>query len=157
MTRAELIGQLGDADGSDEVIFVSESDLGELTAKDLPEGVMLSVGTLKEGVTQIEWEGHFHKKNGELTAYCEYVWTRKYWDEPLGMPFYLDLVKRAVETRGNSHGDVRFEDWDDDGAFIQLSYEFTDLPDNLRDAHKEVMGRNKRLQEAADALSEQVG
>ncbi len=157
MKRDSLLQQIQHAVGGEEPIFFSSSELALLTTDDLPEEVMLSVGQPKDGVMHVEWDGHFFKADGELKAYCQYVWTRKYWDEPLGMPFYLDLVKRSVETREKTKKDVRFLQWDDDGTYIHLSYECTDLPNRLSDAYNEVIKRQSWMEEAAEGVSRNAG
>lgn len=146
-----------EAVGSEEPIFFGERSLAELSTSDLPEGVMLSVGEDKHGVIHTEWDGYFYKEGGQLMAECQHVWTRKYWDGPLGLAFYLDLVKRAIETRARTHNDVKLLGWDDDGAFINLSYRFRDLPDSLDEAYQEVCRRNKFLTERADSTTERIG
>jgi hypothetical protein len=157
MKKDDVIHQIQDAIASEDPLFLSPSEIAMLTADDLPEDVMLSIGQTKDGVMNVEWDGHFFKAGRELKAYCQYIWTRKYWDAPLGMPFYLDLVKRSVETREKTKRDVRFLQWDDDGAFIHLSYECTDLPNRLSDAYDEVIKRQNWLEEAAESVSRSVG
>jgi hypothetical protein len=157
MKREDLAQQIQKAVGSEEPLFLSPSELALLTTDDLPEEVMLSVGQEKAGVMHVEWDGHFFKADGQLRAYCQYILTRKYWDEPLGMSFYLDLVKRSVETREKTKKDVRFLQWDDDGAYIHLGYECTDLPNRLSDAYSEVIKRQRQLEEAAEGVSHSAG
>ena len=157
MTRAEALTMVTDGVGDEEPVFLPPAILTELTASDIPPDVQVSVGESKDGIMQVEWDGHFFNDGGQLRAYCQYIWTRKYWDAPLGMPFYLDLVKRAIETRQRTHKDVIFQDWDDDGAYIQLSYDCTGLPDNLSDAYKAGLVRQKNLEEAAESVSQKAG
>jgi hypothetical protein len=157
MKKDDIIQQLQEAVGSEDPLFLSPSEIAMLSADELPEDVMLSIGQIKKGVIHVEWDGHFFKEGRELKAYCQYIWTRKYWDEPLGMPFYLDLVKRSIETREKTKKDVRFLSWDDDGAFIHLSYECIDLPDSLSDAYDEVIKRQNWLEEAAESVSRNAG
>jgi len=157
MKKDDLIQQLQEAVGSEDPLFLSPSEIAILSADDLPEDVMLSIGQTKNGVMHVEWDGHFFKEGRELKAYCQYIWTRKYWDAPLGMPFYLDLVKRSIETREKTKKDVRFLAWDDDGAYIQLTYECTDLPDKLSDAYDEIIKRQNWLEETAESVSHSAG
>ncbi len=157
MTRSEALQIIADAVGNEEPAFLPPAILAELTTQDIPSDVTLSVGETKDGIMHVEWDGHFFTERGRLKAFCQYIWTRKYWDAPLGMPFYLDLVKRAIETRQRTHKDVMFLDWDDDGAYIHLSYECTGLPDNLADAYKDVLNRQRRLEEPAESVSQKAG
>lgn len=157
MNTDDLKSELQNAVGGEEPLFLSPSQLGKVSTDDIPEAVMVSVGSLKDGIMHIEWDGHFFKEAGALKAYCQYIWTRKYWEAPLGMPFYLDLVKRSVEVREKSQKDVRLLTWDDDGAFIQLSFECNGLPEKLSDAYAEIKQRISWLEEGAEDVSLRVG
>lgn len=158
MTREEalnLIPEAGDEDNDPQTLPTAA--LRHLTAKDIPEGVSLNVGDVKDGMMHIDWDGEFFVEGGELKAACRYLWTRKYWEGPLGMPFYLDLIKRSVENRQRTHGDVTFLEWDDDGAYIRVEIEMRRLPEPLDEANAEVRKRLARLEEDADRVSEEVG
>lgn len=158
MTREEaldLIPEAGDEDYDPQTLPTAA--LRHLTAKDIPEGVSLSVGDVKDGMTYMAWDGEFFVDGGELKAACRYLWTRKYWEGPLGMPFYLDLIKRSVENRQRTHSDVTFLEWDDDGAYIRVEIEMRRLPEPLDEANAEVRKRLARLEEDADRVSEEVG
>ena len=157
MNTDDLKSELQDAVGSEEPLFLSPSQLRIVSIDDIPEDVMVSVGRSKDGIMHPEWDGHFFKQAGCLKAHCQYTWTRKYWEAPLGMPFYLDLVKRSVEMREKSHNDVHLLAWVDDGAYIQLSFECTDLPDKLSDANEEIKHRITWLEESAEDVSRRAG
>ena len=157
MNTDDLKTELQDAIGSEEPVFLPPSHLSKFSVDDLPEDVMVSVGQPKDGIMHIEWDGHFFKDAGCLKAHCQYIWTRKYWEAPLGMPFYLDLVKRSVEMREKSQKDVHLLTWDDDGAYIQLSFECTELPAKLSEAYAEIKRRITWLEESAEDVSRRAG
>jgi Restriction endonuclease len=157
MTREETLTILADGVGTEEPVFLPLASLADIMASDIPADVQVSVGETKDGIMHVEWDGHFFSDGGQLKAFCQYIWTRKYWDAPLGMPFYMDLVKRAIETRQRTHKDVTFRDWDDDGAYIRLSYDCMGLPDTLADAYKAVLSRQKILEETAESVSQKAG
>lgn len=48
--------------------------------------------------------------------------TRKYWDGIIGFKPYMEAKRAIVEDRASEVGDVIFENYDDDGAWIHLSY-----------------------------------
>ena len=48
--------------------------------------------------------------------------TRKYWDGIIGFKPYMEGKRAIVEDRASEVGDVTFENYDDDGAWIHLSY-----------------------------------
>src|SRR5260370_398281 len=113
---------LAAAADSDEPVFLPPAILGSLSLEDLPLDTFVEVGTLKDGVRQIEWSGRLYSEDDQIVGEADYTWTRKYWYEPIGLEQYLDLVKRGVEIRQKIHGDVELTNFEDDGAFIQLSF-----------------------------------
>ena len=70
----------------------------------------------------LEWEGRLYRKGDVIEAEAEYFRTRKYWYAPIGLEQYVDLVRRAVESRQRLRGDVEIVHFEDDGAFIQFFY-----------------------------------
>ena len=50
--------------------------------------------------------GNLRGEGGHFVADAEYLNTRKYWYSPLGLEQFMDLVRRAVETRQRTQGDV---------------------------------------------------
>src|SRR5687768_18338515 len=96
---------LSEANG-DEPVFRPPSVLHELTVDDLPEHVCVEIGIAKDGMMHIDWSGRLYRDGKTITGEADHTWTRKYWYEPLGLEQYLDLVRRAVEVRKRTHGDV---------------------------------------------------
>jgi hypothetical protein len=92
-----------------------------------------------------------------ITGETDHTWTRKYWYEPLGLEQYLDLVHRAVEVRKKTHGDVELSHYDDDGAFIHLSYSIATKETNLRRAYDAVRKVCNQLEEASERASDEIG
>src|SRR5580692_8094526 len=125
--RDALLARLADAD-EEEPAFVAPSELDLLSAADVPEDVRLSIGTLKEGVHPIEWDGELSVDRGKVLAHGRYLNTRKYWYSPIGLYHYMDLVRRAIELRARTRGDVSLDGFEDDGAYIHLDYTFA-VPD----------------------------
>ena len=56
---------------------------------------------------------------------------RKFWQIPLEAGSYNSLVKEAVEARGMSRRDVVMLGYEDDGAWIHLSYRIDLTSDRL--------------------------
>jgi len=48
--------------------------------------------------------------------------TRKYWDGKIGFKRYMEAKKAVVDDRQRQVGDVTFDNYDDDGAWIWLTY-----------------------------------
>jgi hypothetical protein len=148
---------LQEAVGDEEPVHLAPSVLKELSVEDLPEDVQLEVGTLKDGVLHIDWDGTIVNEGGAIKAYARNLHTRKYWYEPIGLENYLDLVRRAVEVRSSHRGDVALGDWDDDGADINLSYSITVPETNLGRAYDHIQRVSAELEEAANNAATKVG
>ena len=50
--------------------------------------------------------------------------TRKYWDAPVGLKLYMETKRDIIQERNREIGDVNLDDYDDDGAYIHISYSF---------------------------------
>jgi hypothetical protein len=141
----------------DEPVFLPPSILDKLTADDLPQNVSVEVGVPKDGVMHIEWSGRLYRDGHTIAGEADHTWTRKYWYAPLGLEHYLDLVRRAVEVRKKTHGDVDLSHYDDDGAYVQLSFTVATNETNLRRAYDAVRKVCAELEEASERASDEIG
>lgn len=142
----------------EEPVTISVNVLSELNAADLPEGVDVEIGTLKENVVHLEWEGRLYRKGTYIYGEAEYSWPRKYWSQPLGMAEYLDLVRRAVETRHRLRDDVEITEYDDeDETWIHFAYAIRTTEANLGRAFSVIRGVKHELEEAANQAVNEVG
>jgi hypothetical protein len=148
----------GGEDDDCEPVLVSPEELEGLTANDLPAGVQVQVGYLREGVRHIEIEGTLARgTKTPLRAVMTPSWYRKYWPAPLGMGHYVDLVRRAIETRQRVRGDVELHAVDsDDDIWIHLNYAIHFATEKLADAHAEARRVEAELAEVADALCAKI-
>jgi hypothetical protein len=84
-------------------------------------------------------------------------WYRKYWSLPLGMGQYLDLFRRAIQTRQLVRGDVELGDFDsDDDVWIHLRYTIHLATEDLSDAYAEAKRIEAELSEAADSVCAKI-
>lgn len=158
MTADEARRALDQGEEEEAPVLLTPSILAKLTKDDVPEGVSLQVGTMKDGVIHLEWEGRMYKAENEIIVEAEYSWTRKYWYSPLGLEQYMDLVRRAVETRHRLHQDVELTNYDDDGAFIHLTFAIhVDDSRDLGIAFGEARRVTGEIEEAAQQASDEVG
>lgn len=133
------------------------SILSSLSLADLPPGVAVQVGVIKKGVHHIEWSGDLRRDGDRIIGQADHTWTRKYWYEPLGLEQYLDLVRRAAETRQRTRGDVELGDYDDDGAYIHLRFTVRTSRTNLGEAYAEVRRICNEVEETAHQAVDEVG
>ena len=91
---------------------------------------------MRDGVLHLDWSGTLGRDGNEIYGEADHTWTRKYWYSPLGLEQYLDLVRRAVETRHRVRGDVELTDYDDDGAYVALRFRIDSAEKNLGKAYE---------------------
>jgi hypothetical protein len=94
-----------------------------------PEGASFRIGSPKGAILHLDWTGTFYRRKNVLFAEADHTWTRKYWYSPLGLEQYLDLVRRAVETRHRVKGDVELTNYDDDGERALVPMRWDSSPD----------------------------
>jgi hypothetical protein len=148
---------LADGAGTEEPVFLPPAILHKLTLEDLPPDTFVEVGVPKDGVMHIEWSGRLYREGDQIMGEADYTWTRKYWYAPIGLEQYLDLVRRAVEVRQKTHGDVKLTNFDDDGAFIQLSFAVSTDEKNLGRAYGVARKVCSELEEASERISDEIG
>jgi hypothetical protein len=84
---------------------------------DVPEDSAFQVGSTNGQFIQLDWQGTLRREGDQFVAEAECLNSRKYWYSPLGLEQFMDLVRRSVETRQRTRGDVALQDYDDDGAY----------------------------------------
>jgi hypothetical protein len=133
------------------------SVLPKITKDDIPEDVFIEVGALKDGVIHLEWSGRLYRIGDAIVGEADYTWTRKYWYSPLGLEQYMDLVRRAVETRHRLRGDTELTHYDDDGAYIQLRFSISSDSDTLGHAFDTIRAVTSEVEEAAEQAADEIG
>jgi len=148
---------LADRDDPESPVDLPPSVLPKLTVDDLPDGGAIQVGTLKKGVMHLDWNGTLSRDGDEIFGEADHTWTRKYWYSPLGLEQYLDLVRRAVETRHRGARDVELTDYDDDGAYVALRFRINTAEKNLGKAYEAIRKITDEVEEAAQQAADEVG
>ncbi|MGB3493214.1 MAG: restriction endonuclease [Elainellaceae cyanobacterium] len=156
MDVAEAKALLEAAD-DEEPVFLKPSVLDKILLDDIPDQVMVEVGTFKDGVMHLDWSGRLYKDQDQIKGEADYTWTRKYWYSPIGLEHYLDLVRRAVELRNRVHGDVEIIHYDDDGAYIQMAFAITTKQKNLGKAYRYIKALCSELEETAEKAADELG
>jgi hypothetical protein len=140
-----------------EPVALPPSILSKLTIDDVPDGASFQVGTMKDGVLHLDWSGTLYRTGGMIAGEADYTWTRKYWYAPLGLEQYLDLVRRAVETRHRVRGDVALTYHDDDGAYVSLYFRINTTEKNLMRAYEAIRKVTAEIEETAEEAADEVG
>jgi hypothetical protein len=141
----------------DEAVFLPPSVLNKITLDDIPNQVMIEVGLPKDGVMHLDWSGRLFKDQDQIKGEADYTWTRKYWYSPIGLEHYLDLVRRAVELRNRVHNDVEITSYDDDGAYIQMTFVVSTGEKNLGKAYHHIKRLCHELEERAEKAADEAG
>ncbi len=149
-----ILADCGDTESPAEL---PASVLPKLSIDDLPDGGAIQIGTLKDGVLHLDWSETLGRDGNEIYGEADHTWTRKYWYSPLGLEQYLDLVRRAVETRHRVRGDVELTDYDDDGAYVALRFRINTVEKNLGVAYQAVRTIAAEVEEAAEQAADEVG
>ncbi len=139
-------------------IFLSPDEIVNIKAADIPKGVHVQIGRLRDSVHHLEFEGTLARgTTTALRAEMTPSWYRKYWPLPLGMGQYVDLFRRAIETRQRVRGDVQLGDFDsDDDVWIHLRYTIHLPTDDLARAYHEAKRIDAELAEVADAVCNKI-
>ena len=145
------------ATDEDESVFLPPSVLDKITVVDIPDEVMIEVGSPKDGMIHLDWSGRLFKDQDQIKGEADYTWTRKYWYSSIGLEHYLDLVRRAVEVRNRVHGDVEITHYDDDGAYIQMTFVVSTGEKNLGKAYHHVKSLCQELEEIAENAADEAG
>jgi hypothetical protein len=69
----------------------------------------------------------------------------------------MDLVRRAVETRQRTQGDVELLDYDDDGAYIRLTFAIATHEQKAGLAFEVAERVSGEIEEAAERAADEVG
>ncbi len=157
MDTEEAKKLLAQAKHSDEPVVLTQTVLDDLSIDDIPENILIEVGISDEHIVRLQWEGQLYRQKDAIVIEADCTNTRKYWHLPLNLRHYLDLVRRAIELRQREHGDVELDHYDDDGAYIQMSYLIYTGEKNLGKAHQKAKALRQQLEEAADDAADQVG
>jgi hypothetical protein len=147
---------LADCD-DEEPADLPASVLAKLTIDDLPDGGTIQIGTQKDGVLHLDWSGTLGRDGDSIYGEADHTWTRKYWYSPLGLEQYLDLVRRAVETRHRVRGDVELTNYDDDDAYVALRFRINTVEKNLGNAYNAIRKIANEVEEAAEQAADEVG
>lgn len=131
--------------------------LSNLSIGDMPDGGSFQVGTRRGNVVHLDWNGTVSREGDRLVGEADHIWTRKYWYSPLGLEQYLDLVRRAVETRHRVQGDVELTQHEDDGAYVALRFRVHTSETNLGMGYKSIRRIADEVEEAAQQALDEVG
>jgi hypothetical protein len=122
----------------DEVIFLPPSLLEQIATTDVPEGVVIGVGTYSDDAVEIFWEGRLVRtEDGSFQSVISHEISPEYWLGAISARFYLDLLHKCVQSMIGAIAGLTVEEFDDsDDVMIRLEYSF--LVDGANRKYSEV-------------------
>ena len=99
--------------------------IGETAVNDLPEGEVFEICTSHEDdVIMIDTVPIRIQRigNGRVRLDFDDSGTRKYWDGEVGFSLYMEAKKAIIDERAAEIQDLTLKSYEDDGAWIHLSY-----------------------------------
>ncbi len=108
-----------------ETWFLPKGLIGDIAVNDLPaEAIFEICQSVEDSVIMFDSIPVRLQKVGENRVQLEFEdsGTRKYWDGTVGFKPYMEAKKAVIEERAAEVQDVILETYEDDGAWIHLSY-----------------------------------
>ncbi len=105
--------------------YLPKGLVGETTVNDLPGNAIFEICCrIEESIIILDTIPIYIKKIDKNKVKVEFddFGTRKYWDGAIGFKPYMEAKKSIVEERAIEVGDVSLDHYEDDGAWIHLSY-----------------------------------
>ena len=108
-----------------ETWFLPKGLIGEMAVNELPpEAIFEICQGIEDSVIMFDSIPVHLQRMGDSRVRLEFEdsGTRKYWDGTVGFKHYMEAKKAVIEERAAEVQDVVLETYDDDGAWIRLSY-----------------------------------
>lgn len=124
ITSITINGEALDSDDG-EVWFLPKGLVAGLKVSDLPDTVAFEPCKFREDSTVILDSIPMRLRQiapNKVHVEFEDGGTRKYWDGDIGFKVWMEAKRATIEEREKEIGDIHFESYDDDGAYIWLIY-----------------------------------
>ena len=82
-------------------------------------------------------------------SYNELI-TRKYWNGTVGLKLYMETKRNIIKERHEDIDDIELVNYDDDGAYINLIYNFSFEPNDIDDLLNTVRERYNEIEGATN-------
>lgn len=144
-------------------VHLSKKEASEIEIKDISEKCEIEVSDQNDdGYFLLEFEGRFGFKNDIFCAFVQLDWYRKYWDNPMGLMYHMDLMKRLAEFRSLEFKDIADIEFSDDGDWchlyftIQLKTQEGKLIDAFNEANLVMEWIDNNLNSAQESIGEHI-
>ena len=104
-------------------ITISKKEASEIEISEISKNCDLEICDQNdEGHFLIEFEGRFGFVQGRYCAIAQLDWYRKFWDNPMGLLYHMDLMKRLAEFRSEEFKDISDIVFADEGDWCHLYF-----------------------------------
>jgi hypothetical protein len=104
-------------------VNISKKEASEIEISNISKKCEISISDQNDkGYYLMEFEGHFGFKENNLCAFVQLDWYRKYWDNPMGLMYHMDLIKRLAEFRSSEFNDISNIEFTDEGDWCHLYF-----------------------------------
>jgi prepilin-type processing-associated H-X9-DG protein len=108
-----------------ESISIPKSHLNDFPTKELRNNVRIEVcDHITEGVIHVSSIPYSIERIADKVILISFddLGRRKYWDAEIGYKLYMETKKTVIAERQKEIGDIFFDDYDDDGDYIHLTF-----------------------------------
>ena len=113
-------------DDGENSINIPKKFLNNFPIEDLREDVVICpCSDIQEGMVILDNDVQYSIRKVEgnnLQIDFSEIGRRKYWDGEIGYKLYMETRREIIEERERELGDIKFEDYDDDGDYIHMNY-----------------------------------
>ncbi len=123
MINGELLESKDNEDN--ETYIVPKGLLKNIAFREMPEGVSFEVcDRIEDGVIHLTTLPFEISKISDNKAHIHFedLGRRKYWDGDIGYKLYMETKRDIIKNREKEIGDVKLEDYQDDGDYVFLTF-----------------------------------
>ena len=124
ITSISINNEKLDSDNGD-LWYLPKKFIGNTLVKELPKNVQFELcNRVEDSIIHLDSLPTILTKvdDNKIRFSLEDSGTRKYWDGNIGFKLYMETKRDVVKERNKEIGDINFDSYEDDGAFIHLYY-----------------------------------
>jgi hypothetical protein len=141
-----------------DIVFLPPSILDQIAANEVPAGVEVGIGLLREDALETYWDGRLIREDdGSYRAYVSDEISPEYWLGSVNARLYLDLVHKCIESRLDKLNGLTIDDFDNtDDNIVRLEYSFPVEGANLNELFERATRIQHDLEFPADLVVSDV-
>jgi hypothetical protein len=141
-----------------DTVFLPPSILDQIAANEVPVGVEVGVGLLREDALETYWNGRLiREEGGSYRAYVSDEISPEYWLGSVNARLYLDLVHKCIQSKLGTVDDLTIDDFDNtNDIMVRLEYSFPVNGTNLNELFERATEIQHDLELPADLVVSDV-